>query len=67
MKDFIKLSDERIRKSTIKKYLPFESRKINIYYSTSRYKVGLQTLVFADADARDDAMKELDLQFGLIG
>ena len=65
MNDFIKINDSRIRKNTIKKYLPYMSKQLNIYFNTSRQKIELETFKFPSESDRDDMVMELDLAFGI--
>ena len=65
MKDFIKIKDERIRKSTLKKYSPFGKLKINLYFNVSRYRIELETISFDSQNERDEMIEKLDLEFGL--
>lgn len=60
MKDFVKIQEKRIRKAAVKKYCPLGEDKLNIYYSTSRYKTELETFKFDTKEERDDALYELD-------
>ena len=65
MKDFIKIKEERIRKNTIKKYQPYNDKKLNVYFNTSRYKIELQVFEFSTKNERDVVLEKLDLEFGL--
>lgn len=65
MKDFIKIKEQRVRKNTIKKYLPYGDKSLNIYYNTSRYKIELETFVFESKQQRDNLINKLDLYFGV--
>ena len=60
MKDFIKINDTRIRKSTVKKYGPIGDSSINIYFSTSRYKIDVETF---KCNNRKEMLEYLDTNF----
>ena len=63
MKTFVKIKDIRLIKSAIKKYVPVEKLKINIYYSPSRNKVDVETFTFSTQKERDAVMTYLDTMF----
>ena len=63
MKEFIKINDTRIKKTTIKKYVPYGERKINIYFSPSRNKLDFETFDFFSEDERTKILEYLDLNF----
>lgn len=65
MKDFIKIKQQRIRKNTIKKYLPYGEKQLNVYFNTSRYKIEVESFSFASKQERDDLVSKLDLYFGV--
>ena len=60
MKDFIKIQNVRLRKSSIKKYAPLQDTKVNIYFSVSRYKTDLETFTFESQSDRNNFIEELD-------
>ena len=60
MQTFLKINDVRLLKSSIKKYIPFNENKLNIYFSTSRYKVSVESFSFKDVKERDDVINYLD-------
>jgi hypothetical protein len=60
MKDFIKINNTRLKKSSIKKYTPVGKDSINIYFSTSRYKVDVETF---KCDFREAMLEYLDSIF----
>ena len=63
MKEFVLINETRIRKSTIKRYLPYREDRITIYYSPSRNKLDYETHTFTSKEDRDDTMDYLDLNF----
>ena len=65
MKDFIRILEHRIRKNTIKKFLPFGEKQLNLYYNTSRQRVELETFKFESKELRDAKILELDTIFGI--
>jgi hypothetical protein len=65
MQDFIKIGEQRVRKSSIKKYAPYGDYKMNIYYNTSRYKIENETFSFGTTKERDEFIEKLDLMFVL--
>jgi hypothetical protein len=66
MKEFVKLNDERIRRTTIKKYLPFGTDQVNVYFNTSKQNVDVQTFKFENEKSRDSVVENLDVYFGII-
>ena len=65
MKEFIRIQENRIRKTNIKKYSPLGDKRINVYFSTSRYKIELETFNFESTESRDEVLIELDNMFVL--
>jgi hypothetical protein len=65
MKNFIQIKDHRFRKSTIKMYLPWESKKLNVYFSTSRDRKELETFSFETEKERDETINMLDLELNV--
>lgn len=65
MKDFIKINEERVRKSTIKKYQPFGKLRLNVYFNVSRYKIEVETFDFKTTEERDSVVELLDIEFGI--
>ena len=65
MKDFIKINQERVRKSTIKKYQPFGELRLNVYFNVSRYKIEVETFDFESTEKRDSMVELLDIEFGI--
>lgn len=63
MKTFIKINEIRLIKSSIKKYLPNDKLKINIYYTPSRNKIDVETFSFRTQKERDEMIKTLDTIF----
>ena len=63
MKEFVLINETRIRKSTIKRYVPMDKNRITIYYSQGRNKVDYESFPFASLEDRDDTMDYLDLNF----
>ena len=59
----MKINETRIRKNTIKRYIPMEKNRITIYYSTGRYKVDFESFPFSTLEDRDKMIEELDLNF----
>lgn len=62
-KDFIKIQNQRIRKSAIKKYSPMNEKRLNMYFNVSTYKVEFETFVFQNAQERDEIVETLDSIF----
>lgn len=60
MKNFIKIRDTRLRKSTIKKYAPSGELSIIIFYGTSRYKVESEVFKFTTNLNRNIELDLLD-------
>jgi len=65
MKDFIKINEERVRKSTIKKYQPFGTLRLNVYFNVSRYKIEVEMFDFRTTEERDSVVELLDIEFGI--
>ena len=63
MKEFVKINNTRIRKNTIKRYVPMENNRITVYYSASRNKVDFESFKFESVKERDEMINELDLNF----
>ena len=63
MQTFIKINDDRLIKSSIKKYKPFGENKINIYFNTSRYRVEMEVFQFTTTKERDAMIEYLDAMF----
>ena len=63
MKEFIRINEMRLRRSTIKRYTPTEKNRITVYYSASRNKVDFESFSFVTSEDRDNALFELDLTF----
>ena len=60
MKEFIKVLDERLRKTTIKRYKPISTTKVNIYYNTSRYKIDVDTFECGTKKKQKDLLDYMD-------
>jgi hypothetical protein len=60
MKDFILIKETRIKKNTIKKYMPIGVASVNIYYSVSRYKSEVETFKFNNEEERETILELLD-------
>lgn len=65
-KKFVKILDTRVKLSTIKRYRPINSTRLNIYYNTSRTKVESESFTFKSTMARNKVIDELDVCFGVI-
>ena len=63
MKTFIKINDTRIVKSAVKKYMPNDKLKINIYYAPSRNKIDVETFTFLTQKERNEVLDMLDTIF----
>ena len=64
-KEFIKIGEDRIRISTIKKYSPNGSNRLNVYFNVSRDKIEVATYPFDTESKRDDMLNQLDTIFGV--
>ena len=63
MRDFVKINETRLRKNTIKRYIPTDEKRITVYYSPSRNKVDFESFVFDSTEKRNEMISELDLNF----
>lgn len=63
MTDFIKIKDERITVSSIKRYKPEGEKNINLYFNTSRTKPEYTTIVFNSKIERNRELHKIDLLF----
>jgi len=63
MKTFVKINEVRLAKSSIKKYTPNGTNKLNVYYSPSRNKIDVETFDFPSKGKRDDMVDTLDTIF----
>jgi hypothetical protein len=64
MQTFIKINDDRLIKSSIKKYKPFGENKINIYFNTSRYRIEMESFTFNNPLDRAFMMEYLEILLG---
>lgn len=62
MKNFIKIQNHRIRKSSIKEYKPMANNSIIIYFSNSRYKIESIVFKFSSEDEVNENLELLDNQ-----
>ena len=46
-------------------YLPWESKKLNVYFNTSRDRKELETFSFETEKERDEAINMLDLELNV--
>jgi len=60
---FIKINEERLIKSSIKRYKPNGQTSLNIYYCPSRNKMDVETFYFSTKKKRDDMIAKLDELF----
>ena len=60
MKKFIKINEDRVLLSSIKRYRPIEDNSIYIYYSVSRYRVDKELFKFESEKKRDMIINILD-------
>lgn len=63
MKTFILINEERLIKSSIKRYKPNGDKKINIYFSPSRNRMDVETFAFETKRECDEMLNELDTIF----
>jgi hypothetical protein len=64
-KEFIKIVEDRIRISTIKKYSPNGVNKLNVYFNVSRDKIEVAIYSFELKSQRDEMINQLDTIFGV--
>ena len=57
---FIKINDERLIKSSIKRYKPNGLTSINLYYCPSRNRMDVETFSFLSKKRRDEMVLILD-------
>lgn len=65
-KVFIKMNDDRIRLSVIKKYKAMNDLSLIIYYSTSRDRVDPTVYKFFSKAKRNAKLESLDIIFGVV-
>lgn len=61
--NFIKIGEDRLQLTTIKKYKPLGELKVKIYYNTSRYKIEAEEFTFDSTEERNIFVARLDFIF----
>lgn len=64
-KEFIKIAENRIKTSTIKRYKPIGNKKISIHFSASRTSPQIESIELGSQADRDSLIEDLDVIFGV--
>lgn len=65
-KQFVKIGENRIKVSTIKRYKPQGDEKISIHYSANRNSPQIEVLTLNSKKERDNIIEELDIIMGVV-
>lgn len=57
---FVKINEDRLIKSSIKRYIPVKNASINVYFNTSTQKPEVRTYKFATNEKQKEMLNYLD-------